>query len=277
MRTIQHSLKALEELYGFSLAPPVREEDITEIEDLRHLKFPDDLREFYLQSDGLTNEAHHLQFVSLESLGQAYSFEDWPFLSDLNLLVFGDANDSNPWCVISSGPLRGMVAQISHDGDSGLRFASVREMLHCLNELEDIHDLSAFGTLPPISTNAAFASRYSQLLESRAALSADHEAVSWLLQFAMDLCASTEVNQIGSLMNMGDEYVRDKALQRLRLVGTEEARVLLEADGLAFQEFQRQLERMASPEKIRRLNLPALFTNRREPDFESRLRTLLEQ
>jgi len=250
-------------------APPADEAAIVVCEHKIGCRMPDALRDFYLCCNGLKNEAERITFSSLESLG-GYLFEEWPFLSEVQPLIFVDANDSNPLCVVSKGPLRGMVAHVFHDGDTCLRFTDVLEMLTAFAGADSVS--SAYGsaacrTLPPDPSTPSLEAIYERLLGSDREQE-DPEGESLRMCLAMDLCAASAPTRIGKLLEAGDEYVRAKAIRRLQTIETDKARAILRADQRAFEDFTRNLESRIPADRFRRLNLPMLFARRNDDGFD---------
>ena len=87
-------------------------------------KFPEELKAFYLYANGLSTLGGFFSFISLPSLSLDW-FNNTPYFEELGLLPLLDANDSNPLCIVTRGPLSGYIAHIFHDGDSKLRFKSI--------------------------------------------------------------------------------------------------------------------------------------------------------
>ena len=55
-----------------------------------------------------------------------------PIAAELGLVVPDDANDSNPYCLITRGPASGMVVHFSHDPEPTLAFPDLAAFLHSL-------------------------------------------------------------------------------------------------------------------------------------------------
>ena len=66
--------------------------------------------------------------------------------AELGLIVLDDANDSNPHCLITSGPAAGMVVHFCHDPEPVLRYPG---LTHFLSALRTAHDQGlSLGQLP---------------------------------------------------------------------------------------------------------------------------------
>jgi len=261
--------------HGFVAQPPVSAERIALREAELDISLPDELSAFYRYTDGLAHSQQNYRFPSLASLSLDW-FAGWPFLEDLGLLPLLDANDSNPLCVITRGPLVGIVAHIFHDGDTRLRFGSIRDMLHCLSSATSFHEgylSSSVQTLPPEPDNATYHEAYSQLIEDFAP--EDRESNSWRLRFAIDLCSDAEAERIADLISLGDEYVRSAAINRLRNIDHEDARRFLVEDEREFDAFVSMVSKMGPEDRIRRLNFPMLYASRHDPGFNEWLTRLV--
>lgn len=237
-------------------------------------EFPDDLKSFYLYSNGLSSSQRQYTFAKLDSLSLDW-FEGWPYLEDIGLLPVLEANDSNPLCVVTRGPLYGMVAHIFHDGDTCLRFASVADMFRCFAAASSFHEAYhtvALRTLPPASGESFAENIYNEMIAELDP--ADREGNSLRLRFAMDLCPDAESTRIADLISLGDEHVRYAALSRLREVNTDESRRALAEDDREYRAFVDMVSRMGSEDQVRRFNMPMLFASRNDPDFNDRLKQL---
>ncbi len=275
---IQSAIEALIAKQGFEAAPPATGNALASVEQTFGGRLSEPIRKFLLQCNGLRNDKMRLEFLSTTSMLSCWpAFEAWAFVSELKLLLALDACDSNPLCVITQGPLTGMVAHIFHDGDSCLRFQSLEEMLTLLAESEsavEAYDSKTVTTLPPKDRSPGLSKARVELLQKRGELE-DPNGESLLMCFALDLCADDEVTQIGEILESGDEYVRSRALSRLSAIDSEEARALLSADERAFDEFVEAIQSRGTPDRVRTLNMNMLFARRQDSDFEDWLERLL--
>lgn len=268
--TIAQSIEALRSRHGFVAGAPATAEELDSVEQTLGRPLPESMREFLFCCNGLRNATAQFEFTSSESiLSLTAAFEAWPFFRDLGLLLAMDANDSNPLCVVSQGPLAGMVAHVFHDGDSCLRFRSLGDLLAAFAAAESVvgaYDSKELRTLPPAQMTPELTEIYESLLRTQYAHE-DPDGISLLMCFAIDLCADSEVARIASLLESGDEYVRERALRRLSAIDSQEARTVVHADKQAFEEFKECLLRRGTPDRVRRLNLPMLFARRHDSDF----------
>ena len=99
--------------------------------------------------------------------------------------------------------------------------------------------------------------------------------ISFRLCFAMDLCPDSEATRIANLIALGDEYVRDAALDRLKAIDSDDARRALAEDQSAYLSFVNQISNMAPRDRVERLNMRMLFADRNSSGFTDRLNRLL--
>ena len=75
-----------------------------------------------------------------------------PVVRELGLIVLDDANDSNPYCFISSGVAAGMVVHFCHDPEPCIKYASLALFIEALNEVlstgDDIDDMESLPIKP---------------------------------------------------------------------------------------------------------------------------------
>lgn len=274
--SIADHINALVNNHGFTLVPSLSTTDVTSRLLALNVDTLDGVSDFYRICNGLCGSHYSMTFLSLESLSSNV-FDGWPFLGELGLLPVVDANDSNPLCVITRGPLRGLVAHIFHDGDTCLRFASFADLLEGLANVTscwDAYHSEQVRTLPPHQRENANDHRITTLLEE--ADPDDRDENSMRLRFAINLCHDSEEERIARIMELGDEYVREAALQRLASIDSDAARTIVENDRRQFSAFVKQLRKRGSEEKVRRLNLRMLFAARHDVDFDERIARLLK-
>ena len=273
MSLINSYISALKADHGFSAHPPATVQQISQREADLGVYFPEELTSFYLSANGLNRGGyifHPLELLSLDW------FDGWPFIEDLGLLPLLDANDSNPICVITNGPLRGFVAHIFHDGDTCLRFASVSDMFRELSSTSDFssaYHSSSVCTLPPFSTNQAYEMAFAELVQSLDP--EDDEGNSWRLRFAMDLCTDAQVTRLPNLISAGNEYVRSAAIDRLKTIDTDTARDILAAENRDYDAFVQSIRKLGPEDRTRRLNFPMLYSRRNDDGFQDWLNQLI--
>lgn len=260
---------------SLTASPPASDDEIRAFEAELETPLPNGLRMFYSCTNGLQSEDGSLTFAALGSL-RSDEFSGWPLLEDLVPLIFGDANDSNPLCVLTRGPLAGMVAHIFHDGETCLRFLDVADMLTNFADAPTLafaYRSESCRSIAPFAMTHVHEEAFTRLLDE---FDPDQEGSSLRLRFAMDLCADTEVHRIAHLLRLGDEFVRDAALRRLNRIDSLDARRVVGNDQREFHAFLRDLEKRGSPEQIQRLNTPMLFAARHRDDFDEWIQRLLD-
>jgi len=87
---------------------------------------PDELVSFFLDAVCLRNRELRIHPLTAdESRSESAALQETDFGEALGLIALDDANDSNPYCLISRGIGRGMVLYYSHDGSPEIRFADL--------------------------------------------------------------------------------------------------------------------------------------------------------
>lgn len=273
MSRISSYTSTLTARHGFSAQPPATAQQISQREADLSVSFPEELTSFYLSANGLKADGY--TFQPLESLSVDW-FDGWPFIEDLGLVPLLDANDSNPICVITNGPLRAFVVHIFHDGDTRLRFVSVSDMFRELSSSSDFssaYHSSSIRTLPPLSTNPACEKAFAELVGSLDP--EDDEGNSWRLRFAIDLCPDAEFARLPDLIAAGDEYVRFAAIDRLKAIDTDAARQVLASENREYDAFVKSVREMGPEDRTRCLNFPMLYARRHDPGFQDWLDQLI--
>lgn len=273
MSRISSYISTLTTGHGFSAQPPATAQQISKHEADLSVSFPEELVEFYLCANGLKADGY--AFQPLESLSVDW-FDGWPFIEDLGLLPLLDANDSNPICVITKGPLRAFVAHIFHDGDTRLRFASISDMfreLSCNSDFSSAYESNSIRTLPPSSANSVYENAFADLVGSLDP--EDDEGNSWRLRFAIDLCGDAEFARLPDLIAAGDEYVRFAAIDRLKTIDADAAREVLATENRKYDAFVKSVREMGPEDRTRCLNFPMLYARRHDPGFQDWLDQLV--
>lgn len=74
------------------------------------------LLEFYKECNGIENPENGINILSIEkAIEYTNSIDYHPLSSFFNLFAFEDSENSNPYCIISSGPFKGYVFHLVHD------------------------------------------------------------------------------------------------------------------------------------------------------------------
>lgn len=137
---------------------------------------------------------------------------EYVLYSALGVWVLNDANDSNPYCLATAGPLKGMIIHVFHDDDPKITFASLEEFLAALQALpatgihiDKIREQSVRHPLNPAI---------------EALLDADtdesDELIRLYLSVANDLTAETKRR----LTERQDFFVREALAMQLKQQGT---------------------------------------------------------
>ena len=134
------------------------------------LELPKDVVEFLSVAASVRTPALRINPLSLEQcIAESTRFREIPIAAELGLVVLDDANDSNPYCLITRGPASGMVVHFSHDPEPTLAFPDLTTFLNSLsaavreNRNSDHLERHRFAPLP---NQTALRSTLHALLES---------------------------------------------------------------------------------------------------------------
>ena len=97
------------------------------------LELPKDVVEFLSAAASVRTPALRINPLSLQQcIAASTRFREIPVAAELGLVVLDDADDSNPYCLITRGPASGMVVHFSHDSEPTLAFPDLAAFLHSL-------------------------------------------------------------------------------------------------------------------------------------------------
>jgi HEAT repeats len=149
----------------------------------------------------------------------------------LGLVTLDDAEDSNPYVLITGGVCRGMVAHFFHDPDPQVEFASLQDFEGHLRDLRRRRmPLDEEDRLP--AAHPEQAALAGALLEL--ACADDDAHASWLICFYAPLLRDDHREVLAVLATHDDFFVREAAAEALGRVDVREATDLLKrlaADG----------------------------------------------
>ncbi len=285
---------------------PLSESEIVEIESKTGLSFPETYRTCYLTCDGgqAQDRRSALEILSLRAvldydvaLGSAGLV--W------GLAPFSENNDSNPICVCCKPPLTGYVVLVPHDDAPRLKFRSLENFFEAAidyvgrDKFLDTYSLpSDFSGPERTEQDLEIARQLVQMVQRNEPLSDDERTHS--LRFACDLFSDLEIDEIVSLIDIGDEYVHQHVVERLRQIPAEKAKNALTHLAKEFDEFVDGCAERLRLEMVQAsvhseygsksiqvdpgpiwLNMKMFFAIRNQPDFESyflgRVKYLIEQ
>lgn len=224
---------------------PVSEVQLAKAEKKLGVKLPSGLRKHYGACDGGRAEDDR-SALHLFSLTEALDYGRVPgFLNSFwGYLPVAENNDSNPICVCCKSPLAGYVVQVNHDDAPQLKYRSLDGLFEGAvefvrkGEFLDTHELpSEFARPQRTKRDGSIARRLIDTATKGQTLQ-DQER-SDALRFACDLLSDADVEEMGRLLKVEDEYVREHVLSRLKRAGGAKAKKVLgqfEGDYDAFVE-----------------------------------------
>ncbi len=135
------------------------------------LELPKDVVEFLNAAASVRTPALRINPLSLQQCiaSSTHFREFFSIAAELGLVVLDDADDSDPYCLITRGPASGMVVHFSHDSEPTLAFPDLAAFLHSLraavrnNRSIDHLERHRFSPLP---NQPALRSTLHALLES---------------------------------------------------------------------------------------------------------------
>ncbi len=87
---------------------------------------PEDVESFFTRARSLNDPALLINILEpASSAAYTESLRGIPVANRLGLIALDDANDSNPYCLITNGPASGMVVHFSHDPEPKIEFLSL--------------------------------------------------------------------------------------------------------------------------------------------------------
>lgn len=146
----------------------------------------------------------------------------------LGLVTLDDAEDSNPYVLITRGVCRGMVAHFFHDPEPQVEFPTLRDFEDYLRELRRRRKPLDEEDRPPTAhpEQAALAGALLEL-----ACADDDADASWLICFYAPLLRDDHLEVLKVLATHDDFFVREAAAEALGRIDVREAVDLLK--GLA--------------------------------------------
>lgn len=124
----------------------------------------------------------------------------------MGLFALDDANDSNPFCYVTRGPLRGCILHLHHDDDSAIEFSSLSAFIGALRsavkEASHIDDMSGKELRPKIDQRA-LADRIAVLLQ------ADTDEAECELTLLTGLLDTSQTELVRQLAGHSSFFVRE--------------------------------------------------------------------
>ena len=134
------------------------------------LELPKDVVEFLSVAASVRTPALRINPLSIEQcIANSTRIREIPVAAELGLVVLDDADDSNPYCLITLGPASGMVVHFSHDSEPTLAFPDLATFLHSLRAAVRDHrniDHLERHRFSPLPNQPALRSTLHALLES---------------------------------------------------------------------------------------------------------------
>jgi hypothetical protein len=295
-------LRAFFHAVGAAPNPGATAEELDAFEARTGLSLPPQVRDFYGSTNGLTIESGGwMKILTLAEVMPYVAGEAMPFVGGVRhdgipevwgYFPFTDCNDSNPYCVCCSGPLRNRVVHVFHDDVPRLKFWDLGRFLDAVatavaGKGEDRPELDRLpGEYTSDRKDRTEDEVRAGLELLRLAERLTDVELHDALRFAIDLLSEGEVDEVVRLLETGDEYTAEEAAARLaamkspravdalRQYRRETARFVadcvaaLGAAGLDVTDVKRDTARVrtgpSSPYAIW-LNLPVWFHRRREP------------
>jgi len=169
---------------------------------------PSEVADFLSEAQHLNNEPLGINILTAEK-SRAYSeaLRQFTATAELGLVTLDDANDSNPYCYISNGPLAGMVLHYTHDDSPQIAFANLQAFRAALEGIRAqnvaIWDLPE-ATPKPTSPISGLAAAAVELLTHP---DADH--AEWLLCLYLPLLPLQTEELLEALSRHDSFFVRE--------------------------------------------------------------------
>lgn len=211
---------------------------------------PDELWAYFREAPALACAELDINPLT-EDASRAYSraIHRFDLGKRLGLIALDDANDSNPYCLVTKGLMRGAVLHLCHDDRTSICYASLAEFRSILAEARD-RGLSIDELPEPPLAPCADQRALSELL---VALSAqDREIAAEQLCLYIPLLDPQRVQDVERLAGYRDLYVREevaKLLERRPRRELEHVAQCLAAEGMP----QIAQPALRALERIRRL------------------------
>jgi hypothetical protein len=192
---------------------------IDAVEAAANLVLPEEVRSFYLAFDGIVFEEGALEFLSLTkadalrrsmaSMGFNRSWSYWPLTEN---------NDSNPICVVCSGPMRGFVVQVFHDDKPKLKGRSFGAFLEATLDFisKDEWSLEFMPSEFDQAQRTAHDIETARALLGEASMKLEGDLERGQMEcFAAWLFGEEQWAEVAKLLETGDEHVRRDVADRL--------------------------------------------------------------
>ena len=97
------------------------------------MQLPDEVLAFLRDAGPLRDRRLRINPLTAEQCAvRTEALREIPVVAALGLIALDDADDSNPFCLITSGPASGMVVHFFHDPEPELCYSSLRQFLDAL-------------------------------------------------------------------------------------------------------------------------------------------------
>ncbi|MCC6665532.1 MAG: SMI1/KNR4 family protein [Polyangiaceae bacterium] len=218
------------------------------------ITLPEEVRAFLRSADELRDEPLRINPLTPErSASVSARYRDIPIFAELGLVVLDDANDSNPFCLVTSGPAAGMVVHVCHDGETELSYPSLAEFLHALRLAHQQRlDIDALPHAPiPAGVDQSFLADH-----IRALLTRDDADAPTLLVIHLPLLDPRNVDLLADCAEHDDFLIRESAAMFLANHPLAEHRAI--AEKLSLDRYQQ----VASPARQARSAIARLRSGR---------------
>ncbi|PCJ56846.1 MAG: hypothetical protein COA79_17990 [Planctomycetota bacterium] len=96
--------------------------------------YPNELIEFLSKRESLNNSELSIQILSIEeSVEYSVKLSGIAAFESLCLLPIEDSENSNPYCYVNNGPLKGAIIYLSHDDSAKVMCESIKSFETALN------------------------------------------------------------------------------------------------------------------------------------------------
>lgn len=286
---------------GVNANPGASTAEIAAFERDTGLALSPDLRAMYSRANGARINARGLlELIPLTAVARYVAgFQTCGIPDCWGYFAFTDTNDSNPYCVCLAGPVAGYVVRVFHDDTASIAYRSLRSFLQAVIGAVDSgaalwdlpHELSidTCDRTPADVATARALLAFAETLQPTSAERADAQ------RWALALFSEGEIADVLRLLDIGDEYCRGEALQKLGAMTAPEATEAIRAHQRESRAFARAVAKAlrdagievseatdtsvrAEPGRVN-LNLPMFFTHRKRPtileDVVQRTRELI--
>lgn len=218
------AIDALLRASGVRPNPGARAAEFAGAENVLQFELPGEVRALYQRCNG-AELAPGLSLLPLDdAVATSIAINQRPNgLSRFNYLALTDNNDSNYVCVVCGTPLAGYVVHVFHDDEPRVVFRSLSEFLGSLarhlarggRNLEQMPP--AFAAADRTPGDAAIGRELLAIAPDLADTEGDDVAV---YGYAVALLGPDHVPTIADLLEHDNEYIRRRAAERLRQLGT---------------------------------------------------------